>query len=327
MTSPRIALFADQGSLQILEIRDAVAAEGGRPLVLDLQLGGRSAPDATVDPSRLRWDGADFTGIQALHIRCTALNTLPSLPPVMNRAMYAETQALYLREQEYQAVAYSFFEEFAARGGLVVNPLTGGFIDHDTKTQFYEKLRAHGFHIPASLTTNSPEQASAFIQAHGETVLKPAVGVGSTRLITGPELQDLDRIVYCPVLLQERVRGDTLRVHVVGDRVVMPLRIISEGLDSRTETRGFEPISMSEREEERIVAAHRLLGLHYSAWDVIASEDGRYVYLDANSGPYVMWIGPKYRTHVFRQLARYLVVFARTGDLRKASEAVEAWKP
>jgi len=327
MTSPRIALFADQGSPQILEIQEAVTAEGGRPRVLNLQLGGESAPLVSVDPSRLRWDGVDFTGIHALHIRCTVPNTLPSLPPVMNRGMYAEMQAVYLREQEIQAVVYSFFEEFEARGGLVVNPLTGGYIDHDTKTQLYEKLRARGFEVPACLTTNRPEEAEAFIRAHGEVVVKPAVGVGSTRLITEPDLQALDRIRHCPVLLQERVRGDTLRVHLVGDKVVMPLRIIAEGLDSRTGTRGFEPVRMPEKEERRIVAAHRLLGLHYSAWDVIAAEDGRTVYLDCNSGPYVMWIGPAYRTRVFRQLARYLVAFARSGDLGKASEAVEAWKP
>ena len=327
MTLTPIALFADQGSPQIHEIRDAVAAQGVKPRVFDLQLGGKSAPVVSVDPSRLRWDGVDFGDIRALHIRCTVPNTLPSLPPVMNRVMYAEMQAVYLREQEYQAVVYSFFEEFEARGGLVVNPLTGGYIDHDTKTQLYEKLRARGFEVPACLTTNSPQEAEAFIRAHGEAVVKPAVGVGSTRLITDQDLHVLDRIRLSPVLLQERVRGDTLRVHLVGDKVVMPLRIIAEGLDSRTETRGFEPASMPESEERRIVAAHRFLGLHYSAWDVIAAEDGRYVYLDCNSGPYVMWIGPEYRSHVFRQLARYLVTFARSGDIDKASEAVEAWKP
>jgi len=97
MTSPRIALFADQGSPQILEIQKAVAAEGGRPRVFDLQLGGKSAPTASVDPSRLRWDGVDFSDIHALHIRCTVPNTLPSLPPVMSRVMFPETQAVYLR--------------------------------------------------------------------------------------------------------------------------------------------------------------------------------------------------------------------------------------
>ncbi len=326
MTSPPVALFADQGSPQILEIRDAVAAQGGRPRVFDLQLGGGSLPAVSLDPSRLRWDGVDFTGIRALHVRCTVPNTLPSLPPVMNRAMYAEMRAVYLREQEYQAVVYAFFEEFQARGGLVVNPLTGGYIDHDTKTQLYEKLRAHGFDVPACRTTNRPEEAEAFIRAHGEVVVKPAVGVGSTRLVTDLDRRTLDRIRRCPVLLQERVRGDTLRVHLVGDTVVLPLRIIAAGLDSRTGTRGFEPVRMPEEEQERIVRAHRLLGLHYSAWDVLAAEDGRTVYLDCNSGPYVMWIGRTYRSHVFRELARYLTTFARSGSLRKAAEAVEPWR-
>ena len=326
MTSPKIALFADKDSPQILEIRNAVAQEGGDPFVFDIQLGGESAPALCIDPDRLMWDGVDFSDISVIHIRCTAPNTYPSLPPVMNRAMYSEIRLKYLREQEYQGAVYSFFEEFQARGGLVVNPLTGGYIDHDTKTQLYEKLRAEGVAVPGCLTTNSPEEAEKFIQSFEEVVFKPAVGVGSTRVVTDHDLQDLSLLKRCPVLFQERIRGETLRVHLVGDRVVLALKIVASGIDSRTRTEKFEYVKIPGEEEGRIVRAHRFLGLHYSAWDVVAAEDGRYVCLDCNSGPYVMWIGPEFRRHVFKQLAAYLVTFARTGSIEKASEKVEAWK-
>ncbi|MFH1491227.1 MAG: ATP-grasp domain-containing protein [Pseudomonadota bacterium] len=326
MTSPKIALFADKDSPQILEIRDAVATEGGSPVVLDIQLGGQSAPALSIDPTRLLWDGVDFSEISAIHIRCTAPNTLPSLPPVMNRAMYSEIRLKTLREQEYQSAIYSFFEEFQARGGLVVNPLTGGYIDHDTKTQLYEKLRARGFVVPGCLTTNSPEKAEEFIRSLEEVVFKPAVGVGSTRIVTDHDLQNLSLLKLCPVIFQERIKGETLRLHVVGDRVVLALKIVAPGIDSRTRTEKFEYAKLPGEEERRIVRAHRFLGLHYSAWDVVAAEDGRYVCLDCNSGPYVMWIGPEFRKHVFKQLAAYLVTWALTGSTAKASERVASWK-
>lgn len=323
---PKIALFADKDSPQILAIRDAVALEGGEPLVFDIQLGGKSAPGLNMDPGRLLWGNVDFSDIPVVHIRCTAMNTLPALPPVMNRTMYSEIRTNYLREQEFQSVVYSFFKEFQARGGLVINPLTGGYIDHDTKTQLYEKLRAIGFLVPECLTTNSPEKAEEFINNTGEAVFKPAVGVGSTRIITDYDLETLDLVKTCPILLQERITGDTLRVHLVGDKVVLALKITAGGVDSRTNTENFEFIKLPEEEEQQIVKAHRMLGLHYSAWDIVAADDGRYIYLDCNSGPYVMWIGPEFAKYVFKQLAAYMVTFASTKNMEKASEKVEPWK-
>ncbi|MBW1801050.1 MAG: hypothetical protein JRJ85_10010, partial [Deltaproteobacteria bacterium] len=72
MACPKIALFADKDSPQILEIREAVAQEGGRPLVFDIQLGGESAHALSIAPARLMWNGVDFSDIAAIHIRCTA---------------------------------------------------------------------------------------------------------------------------------------------------------------------------------------------------------------------------------------------------------------
>jgi hypothetical protein len=71
-----------------------------------------------------------------------------------------------------------------------------------------------------------------------------------------------------------------------------------------------------------MVRVNRFLGLHYSAWDAIESEDGRLRVLDCNPGPFVMWLPPAARRTVFGSLARYLITFAETGDLAAASQAV-----
>ena len=325
MLSPHIALFADKDSPQILEISKAIEELGGVPRVFDIQLGGAGCPQMAITSETLSWDGVDFSEINAAHIRCTSLNTYPALPPMMNQAMYAELRAKFLREQEYQSAVYSFFEEFSARGGLLVNSLIGGYLDHDTKTQFYEKLRSQGFSVPACLTTNISEKAQTFINTHEDVVFKPMVGTGSTRPVTAETIDDLHNLQLCPVLFQERVSGDTLRVHLVGDKVVLALKILADGVDSRTETKGFTFFKMPSEQEALLVEAHRFLGLHYSAWDIVATKEGRYVYLDCNSGPYVMWIGPEFRKFVFEQLAAYLVTYAKTGSIIKSSASVSGF--
>jgi len=328
MNKPTIAVFGNQGSPQVEAVRLALLEAGAEPLLFNIQLGGSGKPEMTMGGGRASWQGQDFSKIRAVHIRCTALNTLPALPPVLHASAHAEWRQRYLREQEYQSAIFSFFSYLETLGTLVINPLTAAYIDHDSKSQLYEKLRANGFPAPQTLTTNSPEQALLFLDNQREVVVKPAVGVGSTRVVTQEDRGRLDEIRTSPVMMQERIHGSTLRVHIVGDTVVLALRILSEGgVDSRTETKNFEYVALPEAEAERIVRANRFLGLHYAAWDIIEADDGRYVYLDCNPGPFVMWIGPEFVRTVFQQLANYMIAFAHTGSVEAASAQVKSWRP
>ncbi|MGH8626820.1 MAG: ATP-grasp domain-containing protein [Gammaproteobacteria bacterium] len=325
--SPKIALFANKDSAQLLVLRDILEEEGATPLVFDIQLGGPSAPSVVFGSERVLWNQVDFADIDVIHIRCACLNTPTTLPAVLNAAVYSELRSQYLREQEYQSVTYSFFERLIALGKLVINPLTGAYVDHDSKAQLYEKLRGQGFAVPRSLMTNDPQRALAFINEVSQAVVKPSIGIGSTRKVTETDLQRLEELEACPVLIQEFLVGNTLRVHIVGDRVVLALRILSEGqVDSRTDPTGFEYHQLPEGQERLIVKANRALGLHYAAWDIIAAEDGRYVYLDCNPGPYILWIGPEYTHAVLRQLAVYMLTYGRTHSLEEASSQVQPWK-
>jgi len=279
----------------------------------------------TVSSSELSWGNIDFSDIRALHIRCISQNTPFSMPPVTNAIQYEEFRTSFQKEQLFQGATLSFFEEFASRGGLLVNSPFGAYVDHDSKAQLYSKLRKNGFDAPKSIMTNDPAAAATFIETIGEAVCKPSAGVGSTRSVTVDDVRNSTDLPQCPVLFQERIHGSTLRVHVVGDTMVLALKIIAPDVDSRTATSGFEHFEMPKAEAARIVAATRFMGLHYAAWDIIAGDDGRYVYLDCNPGPFVMWIGEKNRKFVFRQLARYLVEYASTESLEKAAAKVETW--
>ena len=208
-----------------------------------------------------------------------------------------------------------------------MNPLTSAYIDHNSKGQFYEKLRGWGFDTPATLTSNDPDAVREFLRVHGEVVFKPAIGIGSTRLLSPNDLTRLDELRGCPVLMQERIRGHVVRVHIVGDSVVLSLRIRAEHIDSRTATEGFDFWQLPPEEEKKLVKVNRRLGLHYSAWDIMVTDGGRHTYLDCNPGPFILWIGEEFVDGVLVQLARYLIAYGRDGTIEAAASAVSPWRP
>lgn len=324
MSKPRIALFGDNGSAQVAAI-NAVFEDRAIPThVFDIQLGGKTRPEVMIGSDRLSWGGVDFEEIEAVHIRCMAVNTPVAVPPVMNESNYAELRARFLREQEYQSVARSFFAQLQARGKLVVNTLTRAYVDHDTKAQLYQKLHDAGFCVPNTLMTNDPALAQAFFDRVGDAVAKPSIGIGSTRKVSEFDQQRLTELHKSPVLFQELIEGDTIRVHIVGNRVVLALRIISgEGqVDSRTDPQGFVYFKMPDEEEKKLVEATHFLGLHYAAWDILAAKDGRFAYLDCNPGPFILWIGQNNTRAVFEQLANMLQTYAESRSIEQAYEAV-----
>lgn len=322
MTRPPIALFANRNSEQLEALRARLVEMDADPRVFDIQLTGKSASRISIGQDGVAWDGVDFDEISTVHIRCTAPNTLPLLPPVLNAASYTELRGEYLREQECTAATYSFFEQLHNLGKLVINPLTSAYLDHNAKGQLYTKLRANGYPAPRSLITNNPDHAHAFLERVGEAVVKPAIGVGSTRLVSDEDKRRLDEFVYCPVLVQERFRGHTIRVHIVGDTVVLALKIITDDeIDSRTQTQSFEYLRLPEEVEASLVRANRMLGLHFSAWDIIGAG-GSYYFLDCNPGPFIMWIGPEFVKVVLSELGRYMISFAHTGSIEEASATV-----
>lgn len=321
----RIALFANHDSAQLAEIAQAVRDQGGEPLCFDMRMGGDTLPAVTLDGDRAEWGGVDFADIRAMHIRCTAPRTLPTLPPLLNDASDAEYRLQFIKEQSFNAATYAFFEHQDLRGKLVVNRLTSAYVDHNSKGQLYEKLRAAGFTAPRSLSTNDPAVAKRFIEEVGEAVMKPAVGVGSTRLVGDDDLARLDELRLCPTLFQQRIVGPTIRIHVVGGHMLLALEIDSGGtIDSRTGAKSFEPIDLPESEARAVADATRFLGLHYAAWDGILDADGRLSLLDCNPGPFVMWLPDHNRRAVFGALARYLITYSSTGSLDAAESAVLA---
>ena len=104
---------------------------------------------------------------------------------------------------------------------------------------------------------------------------------------------------------QQRVRGDDLRVYVIGGTVVGGAHIVTDALDYRGNERAVVPIDVDDGLAKVACTAASALGLVFSGVDVKRCGDGSLVVLDANPSP--MFVGVERRgVPVSDLLARHL---------------------
>ena len=173
--------------------------------------------------------------------------------------------------------------------GLVVNrPFAGG--SNNSKPHQVELLRHAGFEVPWGVSTNDPAEARDFIaNCAGGAIYKSNSGIRSVVQEVG--LEDLARLrtlPTCPVYFQERIEGDNVRVHVVGDRchgVLIRSSMVDYRYDKSgnvLEQRCEVPTSLA----KKCVAITARLGLIFSGIDFVRrSSNSRWVCLEVNPMP------------------------------------------
>jgi hypothetical protein len=235
--------------------------------------------------------GEDISNVKAVYIRCLNTSVPPSIPPLLNQMEFCSWQAKFLKEELKQKVFSSLINLLEKRGALIINP-PSSYFHHNTKGQFFSNLESAGLPVPPSFATNDIEFLEKYSAKFASLIIKAGYGVGGTRRLQQDIPVDKDELIYCPAVFQNEVKGSTIRVHTVGNKVILALRILSEDIDSRTDSKGFEVVQLSPEHEEMINRANKFLHLQFSAWDVIIDQKGNLYLLDCNPGPYIWWIGP-----------------------------------
>ena len=273
-----------------------------------------------LDDRTFIWRDFNISAVKAVYLRSLTLSMSSMLPGYVSESDWAYYRYRMMIENEQQSFAGSFLTQLAEHGALIVNsPVV--YLEHASKMSMYLKLKAHGFLVPETIMTADPAIAKSFSDT-GPVVAKPA-GIGSTREVRDDETSNFEEIKRAPVMFQRKISGSTIRCHVVGNKAVLSLRIESDFLDSRTKPSRFYIHDLTAKQEKTVVKATHFLGAHFAAWDLIIDNDGDLYLLDFNPGPYLWWIGEEAAGAVLRELARLLVVYAETQNLKKAYNAVK----
>lgn len=164
-----------------------------------------------------------------------------------------------------------------------------------------------GIAVPATLETNDPAEARAFIAALGRPVIAKMYtdarfqgGTVYTNVLGPDDVAALDALRACPMILQEAVpKHSELRVVAAGRRL-FAVELPHEGLDaaSRVDWRrtGGQTIdrwratTLDPDLEARLQRFYDTVGLNYSSADLVRTPDGRTVLLESNAVGESFWV-------------------------------------
>ena len=179
-------------------------------------------------------------------------------------------------------------------GERVINPVAADNAAGHKLLQLQRAVRA-GLRTPRSLATNSPDEVQEFIDETGPgTVYKPFTAANwqliATRRVSADALAHVDSVSYAPVIFQEEIRKVAdIRANVL-DGQVFTVRIESAGgpqepIDWRVDlTRRHLPHELPADVESSLVTLMGDLGLRFAACDLALTEEGEYVFFEANTG-------------------------------------------
>jgi hypothetical protein len=235
--------------------------------------------DDRPDRSWLELDGrgVPVESVTGVFVR---FNPSPGLPPVL-AGIPLETGDL-LREERRIGLEYCLDRLPCA----VVNRPSAGR-SNGSKPYQMRLLETAGFDVPAWLVTVDAEIARAFAaESLDGAIYKSCSGLRSRVRRADDDLYQRLAVQPAPVLLQEYVPGDDVRVHVVGERA-FATRIHGAGLDYRYETDGavYAAIDAPEEIELVCIAAARDEGLALAGFDFRVEPTGRWRCLESNPVP------------------------------------------
>lgn len=166
-----------------------------------------------------------------------------------------------------------------------------------------------GFTIPATLVTNSPQEAEEYYSSSSsKLVYKPQqygrlergenVSLLYTSVVQANHTNQFDAVQLSPVLFQQYVpKKLELRVTVVGERVFAVEVHSQEIEEAKDDWRRVDPLKLRHVPCElprnvmvNCIQLVKVLGLAFGAIDLIVTPDGEFVFLEINPNGQWAWI-------------------------------------
>jgi glutathione synthase/RimK-type ligase-like ATP-grasp enzyme len=153
-----------------------------------------------------------------------------------------------------------------------------------------EMIREHGFEIPPTLATTTPEDAREFIATHGQVIYKSVSGQRSiVSRVDAVQLEQIDDVANCPTQFQAHIPGVDFRVHVIGDALhACEIRCCADDYriaHEQGEAIEFRAAVLPPAVAMRCHALARRLNLPLAGIDLRRTEDDAWYCFEVNTAP------------------------------------------
>ena len=145
----------------------------------------------------------------------------------------------------------------------------------------------NGIRIPKTIVTDDPDALEDFYLSNNKNIIyKPVRGGAYTKKLQEEDLLRKDTLKNCPCQLQECIDGIDIRVYAFETGEIYPGEILAQSLDFRADTNAkINRHELPEQVKKDCLKVLNLLGLKYSGIDIRLSNNGEYVFIEANPAP------------------------------------------
>jgi RimK-like ATP-grasp domain len=151
-------------------------------------------------------------------------------------------------------------------------------------------IKQQGFIVPETIITNLPHEVQRFQQNKISVIYKSISGVRSiVHELNDDDAARLPLIQSCPTMFQEKLNGNNLRVHVVGNKCfahfihsnIVDYRYASKAGGSAT----IEAFELNEKITKACIALSKKLRLPLAGIDLFVTPANEYYCFEVNPSP------------------------------------------
>ena len=181
------------------------------------------------------------------------------------------------------------------------------------------------FEIPKTLITNDPSAVRSFYHECSRGMIIKPLYLGYikqsqtsknifTSVVSEKELKDIESVILCPSIFQERIdKQFDIRITVVGEKV-FAAKIVSTVLPDNIpdwrfatlETLRYYKYDLPADIESACVSLVKRLGLNYGAIDMALDNKGRYVFFEINPNGQWAWLETALGFHISKAIVDQL---------------------
>jgi glutathione synthase/RimK-type ligase-like ATP-grasp enzyme len=313
----RVGIFGFVQDPQVRAVSAELSRRGATPLLLPADALNDRQPASS-------WEGeVSFAGVsvgdcEAVYVRSVPSPHAPVIQGTKGLELHGDWFRRFMQARERTGFVVALLLSLQQAGVRLVNPPQAGATLQFKPFQL-DVLRRLGARVPRTLISNDPERIKAFHAAErerqGEVIFKPLLGGAITKLLDEAVLAQLDLVRDAPVIFQERIAGDDIRVVLVGDAVVSAaaIRTNAQHLDFRADplySRGqarYERVALPADIRALCHQAARECGLVLAGIDIKRTAAGEWVFLELNSSPIYLDVERKLGDPISGALAELLL--------------------
>jgi glutathione synthase/RimK-type ligase-like ATP-grasp enzyme len=311
----RIGIFGAADDAQCQAFSQAAARLGADTVLVAHDALDHGVPLSFVDGS-IHYQRTSLDDVRGFYVRYIPAPYAPALQRDDQLVLYEDWHTAYMQSRERATLCVSWLLALQHRGVAVVNPPHAASVIQFKPFQLHV-LKSMGARVPRTLISNDPERIRQFKREVGNVIFKPVTGGALTQSLDQEAMSQLELVTASPVIFQERVPGEDVRVTLVGDRVVSCVSIGTSGaLDYRDDplyTSGqamYREVVLPQPVLDFCRRAARECGLLFTGIDLKHSGED-WVFLELNSSPIYMEVELSTGHPITEALASFIIERAR----------------